>query len=139
MIKEKRKVLVHRIICLMCAFVFAIISIVMFCKDYDYVNFSAGICFMFIFLLFLILAFVRNCKTYIHRGKKIIVYSGIYHHYLKVDDKIVDEENTYMYHTSIVLDYHHLDDGHIEAKISTSSSISVKINGILKYPTSFTI
>lgn len=135
MLKERRKVLALRIICLLCAFIFTIIAIVFFCKK-SYESSLVGIMFIWIALTFLCALLIRNYKSYIYNGKKIIVYSGFYHHYLKVDGQIVDEENTSISFTPIFLNYN-LDEN-IQAKISISNSISIKINGILQRPTTFT-
>ena len=135
MLKERRKVLALRIVCLLCAFILTIIAIVNFCKK-SYGSSLVGFIFICIALIFLCASLIRNYKSYIYNGKKIIVYCGLYHHYLKVDGQIVDEEDTSIFFTTIFLNYN-LDEN-IQAKISTCSSISIKINGILQRPTTFT-
>lgn len=64
----------------------------------------------------------------------VIVYSGPYHHYIKVNGKIYDEHNTIMSWTPIVLSTT-LDGNALQATISLTNRISVKLNNVLIKPT----
>lgn len=69
-----------------------------------------------------------SCKTYTYKDYEIIVYAGWFHHYIKVNNEIVDEHNTLITYVPITLEST-LDSGEkIFARISTFNRISLKIN-----------
>ena len=84
-----------------------------------------------LFLTFFILSLKHKCKKYVYNGREIVIYSGWYHHYLKVDDEIEDEHNSHYSRIPIEL-WCNLNDGtELYASISPSNSIKLKINGKL--------
>jgi len=86
-------------------------------------------------LLILLLAFGSKCKVYYYNGKRIVVFSGYFHNHIKVDGQIYDEYTTFTSFTPITLS---CDVGEkIEARISPSGFITLKVNGILQKPISF--
>lgn len=94
--------------------------------------------FIYIFLgidviifTFWICSWLLSCKVYNYNGKKILVYAGWFHHYIEVDGRYMDEHNTLMSFTPIELSCT-LDDGTLlQARISLSNRISLKINNQL--------
>lgn len=69
-----------------------------------------------------------NCKVYDYEGNQIIIYAGWCHHYIKVNGEKYDEHNTIATFTPIKLNCK-LDDGTVlDATISLSNRISLKIN-----------
>ena len=72
-----------------------------------------------------------SCKIYDFNGIEILVYAGWYHHYIKVNDVPVDEHNTLISFTPIVLSAT-LENGTVlQATISLTNRISLKINNKL--------
>ena len=94
--------------------------------------------FIYIFLgidviifTFWICSWLLSCKVYNYNGKKILVYAGWFHHYIEVDGRYMDEHNTLMSFTPIELSCT-LDDGTLlQARISLTNRISLKINNQL--------
>lgn len=69
-----------------------------------------------------------SCKVYTYKNYQIIVYAGWFHHYIKVNEEIVDEHSTLITYVPITLETT-LDSGEkIFARISTSNRISLEIN-----------
>lgn len=69
-----------------------------------------------------------SCKSYKYKNYRIIAYSGWFHHYVKVNEEMVDEHNTLITFTPITLEST-LDSGEkIFVRISTLNSITLKIN-----------
>lgn len=66
----------------------------------------------------------KNSSTY----KKISVYAGFFHHWLKLDDKLVDKYDTLFFVTPIKLHTTIENNVKIEATISTMNRITLKIN-----------
>ena len=84
-----------------------------------------------IILTFWICSWLLSCKVYNYKGKKILVYAGWFHHYIEVNGRYMDEHNTLMSFTPIELSCT-LDDGTLlQARISLSNRISLKINNQL--------
>lgn len=82
-------------------------------------------------LTFWICSLLLSCKIYNYNGKKILVYAGWFHHYIEVDGRYMDEHNTLMSFTPIELSCT-LDDGTLlQARISLTNRISLKINNQL--------
>ena len=66
-------------------------------------------------------------REYNFNGKTIAVYEGMIKHYLKIDDEKFDEHNTFVFFTPIKLSTM-FNDNRIEATISLTNQISLKIN-----------
>lgn len=93
-------------------------------SPYLYLSIGGGLV-LFAFLLPLILG---SCKVYSYEQYTIIIYAGIYYHYLKINNEKVDEYNTTLYLSAISLSTT-LNTGEIiQAKISPSNRITLKIN-----------
>ncbi|MDE6442494.1 MAG: hypothetical protein K2L12_07090 [Clostridia bacterium] len=85
---------------------------------------------IFIFSFF-IASLLLSYKTYKYNDFDIIIYAGWYHHYLKVNGTKMDEHNTLISFTAIPLSCT-LDDGtELNATITKSNRISLKINNQL--------
>lgn len=79
-------------------------------------------------LAMFICALLLSCKVYDYYGNTIVVYAGWFHHYIKVNGVKTDEHNTLISFTPIYLSST-MDDGtHLEARISLTNRISLKIN-----------
>lgn len=79
-------------------------------------------------LVIFIMSFFLSYKEYQYNTKTISIYAGFIHHTLRVDGKKCDEYNTLSSYVPIVL-LTTLEDGtKIEAKISLSNRITLKIN-----------
>lgn len=88
-----------------------------------------------IILVFFIYSLLLSYRKYDYSGNEIIIYAGWYHHYLKINGTKHDEHNTIISYTAITLSCK-LDDGtNIEATISKTNRIALKINNRL-YPQS---
>lgn len=70
-------------------------------------------------------------KEYNYNEIKIGIYVGFYHHYLKINGIKCDEYNTLFSLTPIKLSTVIENNIKIEATISTSNAVSVKVNDIL--------
>lgn len=80
---------------------------------------------------FFIASLLLSYKNYEYNGINIVVYSGWYHHYIKVNGNKIDEHNTLVSFTAIPLSCI-LDDGtDIKVTISLTNRISLKINNKL--------
>lgn len=82
-------------------------------------------------LIFFIASCLLSYKTYEYNGNEIIVYAGWYHHYIKVNGTILDEHNTITSFTPIRLSCVLEDQSFVEATISLTNRIALKINGNL--------
>ena len=100
------------------------------------IAFSVGLAFLNYFMLYaipiaiamFISSLLKGYREYDYNGKIISVYSGWYHHTLRVNGIKYDEHNTLSSFTPIKLSTT-LDDGSkLEATISLSGRISLKIN-----------
>ncbi len=95
-----------------------------------------GIVIFFLAIYFLDTLFGLSCKVYEYNGNEIVVYSGWYHHYLKVNGEKADESNTLSSFVPIYLTTTLEDGTLIEANFSSfNHSISLKINTKLYRPT----
>ena len=81
-------------------------------------------------IAFLITAFLISYKEYNYDGNIISVYSGWYHHTLRINGELYDEHNTLFNYTPIILSTIFGEDI-IEAKISLTNRIAVKVNNKL--------
>lgn len=85
-------------------------------------------------LLLLIGTLMLSYKVYDYDGNKIEVYSGWYYHYIKINGEKYDEHNTSLSLSSIYLSCMLDDNTAIEATISLSNRIALKVNGKLYKP-----
>lgn len=135
MLYEKKKLLVRRWVWFALLVITFILSI-KYWTDWSYESFSLWLMYLFIYMdvavpgLF-ICSLLLSCNIYEYDGKEILVYAGWYHHYVTVDGRKSDEHNTIVYHTPIHLSCT-LDDGAaLEATISLTTRVSLKINNQL--------
>lgn len=84
---------------------------------------------VFVFLIF-IYTLLLSVKVYHFGGHKIVVYAGWYNHYITFDGEKVDEHNTIVTYSPIYLSCK-IDGLYLEAAISLTNRISLKINGRL--------
>ncbi len=82
---------------------------------------------VFLFIIFLG-TMLMSCKVYDLDGKDLIVYSGLYRHYIKYDGTILDEHNTFQTYVPIYLSTTIDDETYIEVTISTMNRIFLKVN-----------
>lgn len=107
--------------------------------DYDisvYNDTAYFISMIFIYIdivifMFFISSLLLSYKAYDYYGCEIVVYAGWYHHYIKVNGRMVDEHNTLISFTPISLSCTLYDGTDIEAIITMSNRISLKINNQL--------
>lgn len=103
--------------------------------SYDDSNEFISLCIFFFSLCILLPFFIGSlflsCKEYDYLGKQIVVYAGWCHHYIKVDGIKTDEHNTLISHTAIQLSCTLFDGTNIQATITLSNRISLKINNLL--------
>lgn len=85
-------------------------------------------------LILLICSLMLSYKVYDYDGNKIEVYSGWYYHYIKINGEKYDEHNTLQSFSPIYLSCMLDDYTTIEATISLSNRIALKINGRLYEP-----
>ena len=139
--EEKRKLLVYRLIWLAVLATSIILTVKCYANLFgDSPDIDAdGLIALGIFALvlpfvdilafaFFIAALTFSCKTYYYKDNIIVVYAGFSHHYIKVNGKIVDEYVSSFAFTPIRLS-HTLQDGSlINATVSLSNRITLKIN-----------
>lgn len=139
MLQEKKKILMHRLIWFGVFLVFLLLTVLFgtVCSETDIVTLvlvvPLGAGCTIVAFTFWIGAFLVNYKTYNLYGNAILVYAGFYHHYIKINGKIFDEHNTLITFTPIVLSTT-LWINSIQATISLTNRISVKINNVLASP-----
>ena len=80
-----------------------------------------------IVITFFISALLISYKEYEFNEKIISVYAGWYHHTLRIDGELYDEHNTIVSYSPIYLSTT-VDDYYIEARITLTNRISVKVN-----------
>ena len=85
-------------------------------------------------LLLWINSLLLSSKMYRYQGKTITVYAGWYHRYIDVDGQIVDEHNTLITFSAIYLSGILSKDVTLEAVITLTNRITLKINGVLCAP-----
>ena len=84
-------------------------------------------------ILFVVLlcVFTRCCRVYYYNDNEIIVYAGLFHNYMKINRVKVDEYNSWIRFTPIVLRCPLKDETMIRATISLSNRIALKVNNRL--------
>lgn len=80
---------------------------------------------------FFISALLLSCRVYDFNGNIITVYAGWFHHYLKVNGKVMDENNTLISFSPIYLSTNLPDGTYLHATITTMNRVSLKINNVL--------
>ena len=134
--KEKKKLLIIKIVWSV-IFVLSIIVplIVTFSLEEGSLarTIIASICIyiVVIFLALWITALTLSCKIYNFKQQEILVYAGASKHYIKVNGKIYDEHNTIVSFTPIVLSCTLESGDKIQATITLTNRISLKINDVL--------
>ena len=137
MIRERKKILFHRLFWFVFFAVGVIIPVIMKCsrekelKIIEKVIFTVIIYLDIFSLVFFISSLTLSYKKYEYNGNEIIVYAGWFYHYIKVNGVKMDEYNTLTSWTAISLSCM-LDDGTVlNAVISTMNRITLKINNRL--------
>lgn len=131
---EKQKIFIHRLIWLVLLIVTVGVSIKYWT---DWLQNSESIWDLLVIFLdifiptFFICTLLLSCKIYDYNGTEIIVYAGWYHHYIKVSEKLMDEHNTIQFFTPIVMSATMNDGTVLQATISLTNRISLKINNQL--------
>lgn len=74
-----------------------------------------------------------HLKKYQVNGVSIVCYAGWYHHYLLVNNKLVDEHNAFSNRVPVQL-YYEDDFHHYDMMVSTSNAIRLKVDGRLVSP-----
>lgn len=80
-----------------------------------------------IVIMFLIAALLISYREYEYEGVIISVYAGWYHHTLRIDGELYDEHSTLITYSPIYLSTT-IEDYTIEARITLTNRISVKVN-----------
>ena len=81
-----------------------------------------------IIVFVLVIILLSSCKYYDYNGKKIVVYSGTFKNYLKIDEKIVAENKIFLFSDRPLLAT--LEDGtKITVNFASFKTIVLKING----------
>lgn len=93
--------------------------------------FRAMIYISILILAFFISAMSLSCRAYEYNGNIITVYAGWFHHYLKVNGKVMDENNTIIGFSPIYLSTNLPDGTYLQATITTMNRVSLKINNVL--------
>ena len=138
--EEKTKILVHRLVWLT-LFTLSVLAIIILLSLYtNSGNETAAFWGMFLeyFTIYALAMFIASLflsyKQYNYNGATISVYAGWYHHALRINGEIFDEHNTLMSFTPIKLSTT-LDNGTVlEATISLSNRIVLKINNRVVKP-----
>lgn len=105
---------------------------------YEYLTYasyvSAGFMSFFLCLLGYSLT-QRNLQIYrTDKGNEVVVFAGLYDHYIEVNGERVDEYKSAFYFTPIKMSYNINENEKIDVIISLTNKISVKINGKLVFP-----
>lgn len=117
MLGEEKKLLIRKLFWFFLTVIGCIVCVKAFYELWDLT--ISLICFEIIIILFFICALSLSCKVYTYKNYQIIVYAGWFHHYIKVNEEIVDEHNMLISYVSITLETT-LDSGEkIFARIST--------------------
>lgn len=82
-------------------------------------------------LIMFIGSLLLNYKEYQYNGIKISIYAGWYHHTLRVNGEICDEHNTVVSYIPINLSTTVNNDMELDATISLTNRISLKVNNKL--------
>lgn len=104
---------------------------------YEYLTYAsyvfAGFMSFFLWLLGYSLT-RRNLKIYkTESGKEVVVFAGLYDHYIEVNGERVDEYKSGFYRI-IHMSYDINENEKIDVVVSSTNSIRVKINGKLVFP-----
>ena len=131
--EEKTKILVHRLVWLI-LFILSTLALIIAFSSVSSSAFSLLFLSTLISFMFFIYSLSLSFKQYNYNGTMISVYVGWYHHTLRINGELVDEHDAFINYTFILLSTT-LDDGSVvEATISRSKSIVLKINNRLVKP-----
>lgn len=128
--KEKFKSIFYKIFMSVLTFCYLIVLIIIVCVSPSPTYSECFASFFLCLILFLICSFLISYKEYNYKDRVISIYAGWYHHTLRIDGELCDEHNTLVSHTAITLSTT-LDGEIIEARITLSNRISVKVNNKL--------
>ena len=142
--EEKRKLFIHRIVWFAILSLCVVFTIILFAQIFDdnsQLNNDYLILYLIlpiimpyldlVMLAFFICTLTYSTKAYCYNGNVIVVYAGASHHYLKVNGVIVDEYVSSMAFHPIRLSSTLSDGSIINATVSLSNRISLKINNKL--------
>lgn len=87
--------------------------------------------FMFPAIIMFVATLFLNYKEYNFENVKISVYAGFYHHTLRINGEKFDEHSTLIYYTPIKLSTTINENTNIEAIITLTNRITLKINNKL--------
>ncbi len=112
-----------------------VITVIVSIFDFDYmVIFWIWWAFSFINIFLLAIyvnSWLLSCKEYEYEGNHIVVFAGFYRHYISVNGIKVDEHDTIVSFAPIYLSATLEDGADLDAVITTSNRISLKINNRL--------
>lgn len=94
----------------------------------QYITSGPFLIFFLFSLAFLFDSLFISYKEYNINGKKVSVYSGLYSHTLKVNEEKCDEYKSLTRVNTIILSTTLEDDTYIQATISLSNKIALKVN-----------
>lgn len=91
--------------------------------------------------LSVLLIFICYClmqrNLYVYKtgsGKEIVVFAGLYDHYISVEGERVDEHKSGFYFTPIKMSYEISETEKIETEITLTNRVKTKINGKIVFP-----
>lgn len=131
--REKGKIVAHRLIWLV-LLVAAVVLTVLWARGALVLELWASyvlIMYDVVSLAFFIGSLLLSYRAYEYEGNTIIVYVGWYHHYLKVNGEVADEHNTILTFTTIQLSCTLEDGTLVQAAVTLTNRISLKINNRL--------
>ena len=131
MLREQKRIRLQRIVMGLVLLIVILIPVIVYNSSDLHFDEILFCCIFLIVLAFFIGTLLLSCKVYEYNGRQIIVYAGWYYHYVKIDGEKLDEHNTIIAYTPIVLSCM-LDDGTpLQATISLTNRIALKINNRL--------
>ena len=133
MLKEKKFILVNLLV-----WFFASVFLIIFGYCYepqDVYSIAPDTCIIFGFtfaICFIIMLFFGpKCKCYHYEKFNIVIYAGYRNHYLKINDEIYDEYVCSFVFSPIKLSASLENGTLLEATLSPSNTIKLKVNGKL--------
>lgn len=106
MFKEKRFILVNRIVSLFIVLINIFILIlplwnILIASDTGFVLYIMALCCIFITPIIFICSLFLSYKIYKFNGNIITIYAGYYNHYIKINGEMFDEHtNIYKFYTN---------------------------------------
>ncbi|MGL4950963.1 MAG: hypothetical protein ACRC4M_04005 [Mycoplasma sp.] len=123
--KTKKNVLITKLSILSLFLIFSIIwiSISSVASIRSNLFLIIGFVVFILLLIVLIMSLMIKCNVYIIDNKEVIVYAGIVNHYLKVDNKVVSNQRTWIVFKGIRLDNNQEGKNKIEVDITPMNII----------------